>query len=963
MMANADLSARLKLVVALGAFAVGFSVASFSPVAAADPAALERAGTTILAQRCIKCHNSEKLSSGLDLTQRVSALRGGDSGAALVPGAAQESLLFEKVRDGEMPPKEPLPARERQALRDWIAAGAPWSEILKPAVQPRAEADWWSLQPLQDPAPPSMEGVPEAWTRSPIDRFVFAHLREKGLEPSPPADRRTLIRRATYDLTGLPPTPEAVAAFVADSSPEAYSRLLDRLLSSPHYGERWGRHWLDVVRFGESHGYEQNHLRANAWPFRDYVIRSFNADKPFDQLVLEHLAGDQVGAGDPDVEVGTGFLVAGTYDTVDIDNIEGMLQQRANNLDDMLSTTIATFMGLTANCARCHDHKFDPILQRDYYRLQAVFAGVVHGEREVATPEKKAQRDAAAAEISAALEDVTGKIEALETEALKRAEGRRDELLSDLRPPVSSRGTEERFDPVRARFVRMEVHKTDRSSATIDEFEVWSSGDSPQNVALLSAGAQASARATRSSDGDTSFYSPTFAIDGEFGQAWISGERPQAQLTVALGSEHVINRVYWSRDRLGGFTGVFQGGVPVKYAIEVSLNGETWERVADSYDRVPPRENLVREVLLDRVLSDDERLQLADLRARREEVEKARAALPKIPRAYVGRFQQPTEPVHVLIRGNPMTKGDVVRPGSMSTLASVAPAFELDGEAPEGERRLALARWISQDANPLTPRVLANRVWHYHFGRGLVATPSDFGFNGAPPTHPKLLDWLARRLHVLGWRLKPLHKEIMLSMTYRQASDVRTDAAQVDRDALFLWRFPARRLAAEEVRDSMLAVAGTLDRSMGGPGFRLYRYTVDNVATYLPLTTVDESTFRRSVYHQHARSVKVDLLGEYDCPDSALAAPRREVTTSPLQALTLLNGDFVLRQAQAFAERVEREVGGSEPVQQVERAFVLAFGRPPMADELERSVEFVKAHGLFVFCRALLNANEFVYVM
>jgi hypothetical protein len=360
---------------------------------AAAAQTIESKALIIIQARCLPCHDSATRTAGLDLSSLESARKGGKSGPALDVANPAASLLARRVTAAEMPPGSPLPPPDREIILNWLAAGAPWSATLASPARKRAGLDWWSLQPLRTAELPVPNGVPDLWAHSPIDRFIYAALQKKGLQPSPPADRRTLIRRATFDLTGLPPTPEEITAFVNDASSDAYERLIDRLLASPHYGERWGRHWLDVVRYGESHGYEQNHLRDRAWPYRDYVIRAFNQDKPFTQMVLEQLAGDQIAPGDPDTEVATGYLVAGPHDTVKIENIEGELQKRANDLDDMVATTGAAFLGLTTGCARCHNHKFDPIPQADYYRLQAVFAGVQHGEREIATEAEKRRYD------------------------------------------------------------------------------------------------------------------------------------------------------------------------------------------------------------------------------------------------------------------------------------------------------------------------------------------------------------------------------------------------------------------------------------------------------------------------------------------------------------------------------------------------------------------------------------------
>jgi Protein of unknown function (DUF1553) len=425
-----------------------------------------------------------------------------------------------------------------------------------------------------------------------------------------------------------------------------------------------------------------------------------------------------------------------------------------------------------------------------------------------------------------------------------------------------------------------------------------------------------------------------------------------------------MSRITWSRDRPGANQGRFVSRVPLKYVFETSLDGTRWQRVAASDDRVPFTEADREEFFLLSVLAPAQRDKWTALKQRKEETEKKLAALPKARAAYVGPFVQPSEPVALHKGGNPMDRGEIVAPGSLSALQKMLPGYALDVNPPESERRLALARWIVEDdRNGLTARVLANRLWHYHFGKGLAGTPSDLGFNGEEPTHPELLDWLARRVLYYGWRLKPLHKELMLSAVYRQSGQWNPESAGIDSDSRYLWRFPSRRLEAETLRDSVLAVSGKLDRMLGGPGFRLYEYTVDNVATYSFRQSFGPETYPRAVYHQSARSVKDDLMGPFDCPDSSLPEPKRVSTTTALQALSLLNSAFINDQAGFFAEHLQREAGESDVTAQLTLAFRLALGRLPKGHEITAAVELIGQHGLKVFCRALLNANEFLYVM
>lgn len=824
--------------------------------------------------------------------------------------------------------------------------------------------EWWAFRALGHLQPPSLLSEPEGWSNHPIDRYIYGELARRSLAPSPEADRRTVIRRASYDLLGLPPTAEEVEAFVQDRRSTAYESLIDRLLASPHYGERWGRHWLDVIRFGESRGFERNEIIRSAWPFRDYIIRSFNEDKPFNQLVMEQLAGDVIGGEDPSVAVGTAFLVAGPYDDVGNQDARQARLIRANTIDDMIVATSGAFLGLTVGCARCHDHKFDPIKAADYYRFQSIFAGVNHGERVLAT---RGQRDRRDQLLKPLIEQRAASEEAwktFESELAERAD-RDARLPGEFKlPKVHPHLTEDMFEPVEAKFVRLTIESNNRdprsgSNARIDEFEIWTVGPEARNVALASAGATVDAPTRRAED-FTEAYSPALVIDGAYGARWIS---PGAgALTISWPRIERIERIAFSSDRQKALPeesgeSVFVG----EYRIEVSIDGTAWRKVADSMERPPLNEAFARERRIRSVMTADDLKRRTELLGAMNAARSAVNAVPSLPQVWAGRFEQPKSVTRLSLGGDPERPEAEIKPGSLSTLAKVTAGFELPADAPEAERRLALARWLVQPDNPLTPRVLANRLWHYHFGVGLVDTPSDFGKLGSEPTHPELLDWLARRVLEHGWRLKPVHREIMLSRTYRQSAAWREDAARVDADTRLLWRFPPRRLSAEEIRDTLLSVAGVLDRRMGGPGFQLYRYLQDNVATYLPLDRHGPETYRRAVYHHNARASVVDLLTDYDLPDCAFAAPRRASTVSPLQALTLWNHSFTFDLADRWSDRLRTEAGPENDKRQIEHAFGQAFHRPPSENELAASLELVRRRGLPALCRALFNANEMIY--
>lgn len=679
----------------------------------------------ILEQHCIRCHQSSNKKSGIQLATFADL----KANEYVIAGDPDESYLVEVVSAaaGEKPmmPTDgaPLSAKEVSAIRKWIRQGARWPDDVVLKERSKADRNWWSLRPLAVSEPPST-GIPSEWAANPIDRFIYARLSEAGLRPSGPADRRKLIRRVTYDLTGLPPTPEEIKAFERDQSADSYEKLVDRLLASPRYGEQWGRHWLDVTRFGESTGFEVNHLIDNAWPFRDYIIRSLNDDKPFDRLVMEHLAGDAVGAGDSAVEVGLTFLVCGPVDIVGNKDAVQAAQIRADTVDEMIRATGEAFLGLTVGCARCHDHKFDPISQRDYYSLYATFAGVYHEESEEAGEKQKSK---------------------------------------------------------------------------------------PRSM-------------------------------------------------------------------------------------------------------------------------------------------------------HTGIYKQPESRQYLFDRGDAQRRGEEVVPASLSTLADSAKGYSLATDAPERERRRALAQWLVAADNPLTSRVLANRLWQFHFGTGIVATPNDFGYMGERPSHPELLDWLAHRVIAEGWRLKAMHRLIVTSQTYQQSSAGRADAAKIDADTRLLWRYPPRRLSAEEIRDTMLFVSGVLNEQMGGPGFRLYQYSRDNVATYTPLESYGPETYRRSVYHQNARASRVDLLSDFDAPDCAFSTARRLPTTTPSQALAMMNHSFTTTMAEALCQRVAKASRASDLSPRIAMAFKLAFGRDAKPAELTAGSALVEKFGMRALCRALLNSSEMVYL-
>jgi hypothetical protein len=975
----------------------------------------DRTIAPLLAARCLDCHGGSKPRGGLNLSRRQSAREGGESGRAIVPGNAAASLLWKHVRAGKMPPKKPLTAEEKALLKGWIDGGAAWgTDPIDPfrfTSSSRGGYDWWSLQPVVRPAPPKVQGP--AWARNGVDLFILAKLQEKGLAPSPEADRPTLIRRLTFDLTGLPPTPEEVTAFVQDRRPDAYERLVDRLLASPRYGERWARHWLDVARFGESNGFEFDELRRNAWPYRDWVIQALNRDLPFDEFARLQLAGDVLRPGDPQGVSATGFLVAGSYDTV------GQQQQskamkavvRQDELEDVVGTVGQAFLGLTVQCARCHDHKFDPVRQEEYYRLTAALGGVRHGERDITPPAVRNDFAARQERRRAELARLLRELEELDAPVRRRILVERKKSprpASGLPEPLArwdfTRGLEDARGGLHAR-----LHgdaRRERTGLVVGGKEGYAS------TPLLKKSVQARtlaarvrlANLTQRGGGVVSLQT----IDGKVFDAIVFGERQPGHwmagseffnrtrpfqgppettadkvavhLALVYAADGTITayrngQPYGKPYRAAGPL-TFQAGrsllvfgvrhapaQPGRMLAGIILEAELYDRALTAPEvatLATGRADYVAEQDLVARLDGDSKARRAKLTTLIEQAQKDIAA-PPLRRLVHAVVPRPPGEARVLLRGNPARKGKAVTPGGVAALGG-KPDFGLTGESGDAERRRKLAEWVTRPSNPLFARVIVNRLWHHHFGTGLVDTPNDLGFNGGRPSHPQLLDWLADELVRRQFSLKALHRLLVTSATYRQASRWSPVAAKVDAGNRLLWRQSPRRLEAEGVRDAMLAVAGQLNPVMGGPGFQDFQVTVRG-ATYLyaPDDRDGPEVRRRTVYRTWARSGRSPLLDALDCPDPSTATHRRSVTTTPLQALTLLNSAFVLRRAEGFAARARQEAG-SDVRRQIERAYRLAYGRPPTGEEVVAAEPVVRAHGLRILCRALFNSNEFLYV-
>ena len=959
----------------------------------------------LLASHCIDCHSGPEPKGNLNLSRAATAKAGGDSGAGIVGGKLDESQVWLRVDAGEMPPKKPLAEEDRHKLRTWIESGAKWgADPIDPfrfTTETRAGYDWWSLQPPTQPPLPPTSG--DAWTRQPIDAFILDRLNAAGLAPSAEADRRTLIRRLTFDLLGLPPTPDEIEAFVADASPDAYDRLVDRLLASPHYGERWARHWLDIAHFGESDGFEFDRMRPHAWRYRDWVIEAFNRDLPYDEFARQQIAGDIATSPTPQGVAAVGFLVAGAFDGLVPQSEPMRALMRHDELEDLVGIVSQTFLGLTVNCARCHDHKFDPISQLDYYRLEAALSGVRRGDRNLP-----------GASVPSWVEGRRGQLQ----QALARLENRaRDAVLAERK--ANRRKTQPQQPIARwtfdldARDELGNLHLTLQGDARLrggrlildgktafassppleralkeKTLEVWVQLDDLKQKA-------GGAVTVETLDGQV-FDSIVFA-ERNPGQ-WMAGSdffRRTQDVRGPVESEAAKRPVHVAiAYHADGRIAVYRDGVPYgesytstgpiefspgKSHVVLGLRHSpaTADRMlrgsidrAQLYDRARSAEEIaasagvessyVSEAELVAKLSDAERETrqqlLAQIASLADQLDRWKQA-----KVFTVTPHQPP-PTHLLVRGNPQQKGEVVAPGGLPALDQSAASFGLAVDAPEGERRRKLAGWIADRENPLFARTMANRLWHYHFGRGLVDTPNDLGFSGGKPTHPELLDWLAAELIGRQFSLKEMHRLLVTSTTYRQQSLSRRDALAVDADNRLLWRMSPRRLDSESLRDGMLAASGELNSRIGGPSFHDFRlFNRAGTQFYEAQDQAGHEFHRRTIYRMWARGGKNPLLETFDCPDPSTTSPKRSVTTTPLQALSLMNGEFTLRMADSFAAELSRRYPG-DAAQQIGLAFQRGCGRQPTRAELEPSLALVEKHGLPAFCRVLFNSNAFLYV-
>ncbi|WP_395737710.1 PSD1 and planctomycete cytochrome C domain-containing protein [Prosthecobacter sp.] len=902
----------------------------------------------IFQQHCYSCHGDKKQKSGLRLDIKSQAFRGGDKHAPdIVSGKATDSPLIHFIttadEDELMPPKGRLAEKEIETLTTWINEGAVWPEGVDLAKL-EDRLDHWSFKPLQ------VAGLKSQVSSSPqsIDAFIDARLAEKKLHRSPPADPISWLRRVTFDLTGLPPTPEEAAAFLQRQDRAA---VVERLLGSERYGERWAQHWLDVVRYADTHGFEVNTERPNAWPYRDYVIRAFNSDTPYDRFIKEQIVGDTLGQ-----DAATGFLVTASVllpGQIGKDDASKRLA-RQDSIDEMVVNIGQSFLGLGIGCARCHDHKFDPITSKDYYAMQAFVAGVEYGDRDLHTPEAEAAR-VEEARLKIRLSQIDKELARFVPLAKSGAE----------RPMINARENADRFAPVKTKRVRFNIKACTNLEPCIDELEVFNT--SGENVALATAGTK------RKSSGDIGVaerHELRFIHDGRYGnsRSWLSNKIGEGWVELEFPEEQNIERVVWSRDREGKFT----DRLTTEYQIEVCDAKGAWHTVADAGDRQkfdPKNKKQARPTLSG--LSAGEAAHARPLIQEKARTESALKQTVNLQKVFAGTFRAPDD-IHLLNRGDPEQPKEAVAPAVLSSLGTI----KLPADTAEQDRRRALAEWIASPENPLTARVMVNRIWQGHFGTGLVQTPSDFGHMGMKPTHPELLDWLAAEFIRSGWSVKHLHRMVVMSGTYGQRGQIDdlpegeaqggkaggrgNEGALVDADVRYYWRFPSRRLEAESIRDSMLAVSGRLNPQMYGRGFNFFDQR-GGLSGFDPIETFTPENQRRMIYAHKVRREPETVFGAFDCPDAGQSTARRIESTTPIQALNLFNSRFTLEQSEAFAERVKKEAGGDVPGQ-ITRAYQIALSRAPTAEELAETTPLVREHGLGALCRALFNSNEFLFV-
>ncbi|MEZ6134306.1 MAG: DUF1553 domain-containing protein [Pirellulaceae bacterium] len=992
----------------------------------------------VFEQHCVRCHSPEDRKGDVSLTS-FDDLKSNDY---VLAGDPDGSHLIELVtsQDGQPPamPKEakPLSEAEVDLLRQWISQGAVWPEGVVLKERAKADASWWAYQPLNVGHASSLPSAGSETKGTPadsqagnirhgmIDEFIRAKLAEHRIKPSPRADRRTLIRRLSFDLHGLPPTPEAVEAFVEDADPQAYEQLVDQMLNSPLYGERYAQHWLDIAHYADTHGFERDGRRDNAWRYRDYVIDALNQDKPYDRFLQEQIAGDALWPQNELAVIATGFLAAGPWDLVGhVETKSPELRRSAQSLDldDMATQVMTATMAMTVNCARCHDHKLDPISQHEYYQLRAVFAGVKREDRvvsEVALQRYESLKQELIARrnqldfekgklegVGLNLADIVGGGNGLGSGTYRNAIDPRNAKLQTRDFGELGNVITNTFSPSALEFVdgvfipngndgmaTIPISSTDvtitglpttsgkawdmiRNGPVASQFspELDAIDFSKSGHSLLGLHANAGitfdlAAMRKAIMGRASTRSLQFtatvgyfgALGNYFADAWVFVDGRKVAEFPKLRRADGLQQIHVELPASASFLTLVSTDGGNGYSMDQIGFGDPQVKLVE-----PP------------TYSDETRQRLVEIETQREQVERELESLGPPPRFYGVVSGESVPEVRLLTRGDPESPtGDALTPAAFSSLAMLDRELGTLETSP-GERRAALARWITHPDNPLVRRVIVNRMWQWHFGAGLVDTPSDFGYGGGRPSHPELLDWLADELAQRNWSLKAMHRLIVTSETYQQTSVVdfarnphAWDSGEshasvvphdIDADNRLLWRQNPRRIDAEAIRDSVLSVSGKLNLNRGGPGFEDFEYQEAYAPIYTYVTADEPALWRRSIYRYIVRTTPDRFLSTFDCPDPANLTPKRLTTTTPLQSLALYNNDFMLRQARYFAERLEKEVG-DDPNARVRRAFALAFGRSPTAQEAVLAIELANKQGLFSLCRTLFNSNEFVYV-
>ncbi len=968
----------------------------------------EKTIAPLLSRHCVECHSESTSKGRLALDSVEGLTTGGRRGPVIVAGDPEASRLYRVLVDTKprMPKNAPpLEASDVDSIRRWIVDGAVWPEGVQLEPEEVDLTDWWSLRPLLRPSIPHASAAVGKTTRNhPIDAFLEAKRHELGLTASPRADRRTLLRRLYFDLIGLPPSPADVRRFLDDTDEGAYERLVDRLLSSPRYGERWARHWLDVAHYADTHGYDKDKPRPNAWPYRDYVVRAFNEDKSYGRFIREQLAGDELYPGTLDGVVALGFVAAGPWDFIGHAEVpETKLDGRvARNLDrdDMVTTAMNVFQSTTVQCARCHDHKFDPVTQQEYYSLQAVFAAVDRADRPYDTdPAILARRQQLQRERTRWI----GWLHEFDVTVRERAGARHAELdealrqaRNDIRSRRGARGfhseisteqdsvkwvqvdlgaayvierveyvaCDDDFNDIGAGFGFPLRYRIELSSDPAFESSVTivdaTTADVPNpgvdvQMAAVAAGTKAryvrvtATKLTARQDGEYVFALAELVVTGRDGSNLANGAEVAASDAISVEKR-------WRKE----------------YLVDASYPGLNSEKAPSKRrHRLQSELNALRAEIAGESLAADER-RVAD---RLAQIEAELSSLPEPQLVYAatihhgrgsfrgrGPFGGAPREIRVLYRGDLRTPGPEAIPAAPRFFDEPSGRFELDSAHGESERRAALAEWLADHRNPLTWRSIVNRVWHYHMGRGLVDSPNDFGRMGQRPSHPELLDWLAVEFRDGGQSFKRLHRLIVTSEAYQQSSAADESKTRIDGGNVYLWRMNRRRLEAEATRDSVLAVSGQLNRLMYGPGFRCFVLEKPEHSPhyeYHKHNPADEQTHRRSIYRFIVRSQPDPFMQSLDCVDSSQSVAKRNETLTALQSLALLNNKFMLAMAAEFAARLR--AASDVPEEQLRAGYRLALAREPTPEELRDLVEYASVHGLENACRVLFNLNEFVF--